>query len=67
MEAQLNESKQNRIVLKNVEIGELLDEVNQIKKIKSYTKIVTPTKQPILDYDDELGDDIFMFKTLKNN
>lgn len=65
MEFKIQELKENRIVLKNIEIGELLEEVKTLKPIKSITKIVT--KQPVIDHDDELGDDIILFRKLKSN
>lgn len=64
LESKINELKQNRIVLKNIEIGELLDDVKQMKPIKTYTKIV---KQPISNDDNEFCDDIMLFKKIKNN
>jgi hypothetical protein len=64
METKIQELKQNRIVLKNVEIGELLDDVKHMKPIKkSIAKIVTP----VIDHDDELSDDIMLFRKLKKS
>lgn len=67
LEAKIQELKSNRIVLKNVEFEEFLIDATIQKPINIYHKITPTKKQPITDYDDELGDDLILFKTLKSN
>lgn len=67
MESKIQELKSNRIVLKNVEFEEFLIDATIQKPINIYHKITPTKKQPITDYDDELGDDLILFKTLKSN